>query len=135
MTKSIEAKQLRVERDRFVALAFAAADVLVELDGALRVRYAAGATQGLFGREAEALVGAPLFDLIAEADRARLRAALLSVPSGARMRPIAVRLANRAAPPMLAAGYHAADADETHYLALSVETPRSEEHTSELQSH
>jgi len=123
VTKSVEAKQMGIERDRFVALAFAAADVLVELDGDLRVRYVAGATQALLGREAETLVGTPLFDLIVEDDHARLRAALVSVPSGARMRPVAVRLANRRAPPMLAAGYRVADGDEAYYLALSVETP------------
>ncbi len=112
-----------MERDRFVALAFAAADVLLELDGALRIRYAAGATHALLGREANALIGASLPDLIVEDDRERLRTALVSVPPGARMRPVTVRLVNRGTPPMLASGYHVVDGAETFYLALSVETP------------
>ena len=40
---------LRAERDRFVALAFAAADLLLELDGEQRVLFAAGATAPFTG--------------------------------------------------------------------------------------
>lgn len=120
--------QVKKERDRFVALAFAAADVLVELDGDFRIRYAAGATQALLGREAAALIGKGLFDFVIEDDRDRLRAALAAAPSGARMRPVTLRLDGREGPPVLAAGYHlsgadAADRGETYYLALSVEKP------------
>ena len=41
--------RLRLERDRFIAFAFAGADVLLELDTGHRVGYAAGATRALFG--------------------------------------------------------------------------------------
>ncbi len=119
---------MKKERDRFVALAFAAADVLIELDRDFRIRYAAGATQALLGREANALVGKGLFDLVIEDDRDRLRTALAAAPPGARMRPVTLRLNGGKGPPVLAAGYHLSSADvadkgETYYLALSVEKP------------
>jgi hypothetical protein len=40
---------MRAERDRFVAFAFAAADAFLELDSDYKVIYAVGATQWLAG--------------------------------------------------------------------------------------
>ena len=47
---------VRKERDRFVAFAFAAADVLIELDAGFRVRFVSGATAALTARAIPALV-------------------------------------------------------------------------------
>ena len=48
---------LREDRDRFVALAFSWADVLLELDADARIVYAAGAVEVLAGRSARSLIG------------------------------------------------------------------------------
>lgn len=49
---------IRAERDRFVAFAFAAADLLLEVDGAGKITFAAGALKSLTNRDAGALMGA-----------------------------------------------------------------------------
>lgn len=55
---------LKGERDRFVAFAFASADVLVELDAEGNVLFVDGATLGLLGRNAPELVGKPFLSLV-----------------------------------------------------------------------
>jgi EAL domain-containing protein (putative c-di-GMP-specific phosphodiesterase class I) len=77
---STEIKELREERDRFVAFAFAAADVLVQLDPDHRVRFASGAAQALLGLPAAALPGRDFGDFVDARDQAffqRLLATLL----------------------------------------------------------
>ena len=83
---------MRLQRDRFLAFAFASADLLIELDSAHRVTYALGATQRLFGCEAEALVGHAFPDLLAAADRGMARATLASLQVGERFGPFPVQL-------------------------------------------
>ena len=63
-------ESLRRERDRFVALAFCAADLLLEINAEGRINFAAGATQSLVGKPPERLNGTPFLDLVAEEDRA-----------------------------------------------------------------
>ena len=46
---------IRGERDRFVAFAFAAADLLLEVDDAGKITFAAGALKALTQRDASAL--------------------------------------------------------------------------------
>ncbi len=70
------AGSLRVERDRFLAFAFAAADALIEIGRDGVVRYAAGATRSLFGALPEELVGGSIFDLVFAASQSTLHAAL-----------------------------------------------------------
>ncbi|GGF02778.1 diguanylate phosphodiesterase [Aliidongia dinghuensis] len=60
---------LKRERDRFVGFAFATAHLLVEIDLAGTVRFAAGASCGLADGPAETLVGQSLDTLVAPADR------------------------------------------------------------------
>lgn len=76
--ESSQTPALRAERDRFVALAFCWADVLVELDADATVVFAAGPTAALIGRAPETLVGVPVLEFIAEPDRT-LVGALLGV--------------------------------------------------------
>ena len=57
-------ESLRRERDRFVALAFCAADILIEINAEQKITFAAGATQSLVGTEPEVLVGTDIMDLI-----------------------------------------------------------------------
>ncbi len=55
-------------RDRFVAFAFAGADVLIETDAAGEIVFAAGAL-GLFGCTPDDVIGQPMLDLCEDADR------------------------------------------------------------------
>ena len=83
---------LRAERDRFVALAFAAADMLLELDAEQRVVFAAGATAALVGLGPQAVAGKSFLDLVAPADRSMMREVLAQGARGKRMRNIVLRL-------------------------------------------
>src|SRR5689334_17290222 len=83
---------LRAERDRFVALAFCASDILIELDAALRVIYVAGATVGTLGAAPQTLVGRSFLDLVAEPDRDWAKGLLAAAVGGERIRDVRIRL-------------------------------------------
>ena len=61
--------RLKTERDRFVALAFCWADIVLELDADYRIQYAGGATQALLGRQPADLTGKTLLEVVAPQDR------------------------------------------------------------------
>ncbi len=83
---------MRGERDRFVALAFCWADLLLELDSNETVVFAAGATQPLLGRPAEDLVGLAFPELIVERDRPLVQALLGIARKRGRIENVTVRL-------------------------------------------
>src|SRR5579863_4804922 len=83
---------LRQDRDRFVAFAFASADLLIELSPDFRVDKAQGAVKSLWGRDQQAIVGRPLFDLVAKRDRAMLRHLAKQLPKSGRLDPVTVHL-------------------------------------------
>ncbi|MBI4183031.1 MAG: EAL domain-containing protein [Proteobacteria bacterium] len=60
---------LQQQRDRFLAFAFASADVLVETDPAGRILFCAGATRSLLGRPPEGCLGHALAELVVAEDR------------------------------------------------------------------
>ncbi len=62
-------REIKVERDRFVAFAFSAAEILFELDSDCRITFSTGATAAILGRTADALIGLAFEDLIAPTDR------------------------------------------------------------------
>ncbi|MBY0354107.1 MAG: PAS domain-containing protein, partial [Rickettsiales bacterium] len=59
---------MKRERDRFVAFAFAAADILIEMDHHGVVLFADGAISGLLGVSPQALVGQAITDLVIPTD-------------------------------------------------------------------
>jgi EAL domain-containing protein (putative c-di-GMP-specific phosphodiesterase class I) len=85
-------EQLKDERNRFLAFAFAAADLLIEVDAGLRIRFAIGAADGLVGRSVAALTGSDFLALFSEGDRAVIAAAVKRLGSSSRMEPIALRM-------------------------------------------
>lgn len=88
-TTGLEAiRNHRAGRDRFVAFAFAAADLLVEVDGDHRVVYVAGAARALTGRDSEQLVGQKFDDLFAPTHRDFARTLLRRVRRDQRMDPV-----------------------------------------------
>ena len=113
---------LRLERDRFVALAFCAADMLLETDGSQAVTYAAGATKALTGLAPEALLGARLRDLIAPADRMYLDELVRAMRPGARLDPVTAHLAGPegATPPLSLSGYRLPDMPGRYFFAIKL---------------
>jgi PAS domain S-box-containing protein len=85
-------KELREERDRFVAFAFAAADLLVQLDAGHRVRFVSGAAQALLGVAAAALPGREFMDFIDPRDESYFRQLLATLLTRGRIEPVAVFL-------------------------------------------
>jgi EAL domain-containing protein (putative c-di-GMP-specific phosphodiesterase class I)/GGDEF domain-containing protein len=90
----------RAERDRFVAFAFAAADVVFEVGSDERIVYAAGATQAMTGRATGSLIGTLFHDLFAETHRGFVRSLSRRVRLETRMAPVIVPL-ERAGKPAL----------------------------------
>lgn len=111
---------LRRERDRFVALAFCAADILFETEGNLKISYAAGATVALTGSAPEDIVGGSLLDIIAPADRPLIRELIRNMSSARRLDPVSVHLmgANGPTPPLLLTGYLLPDIPDSLFFAL-----------------
>ena len=87
------AVDLKYERDRFVAFAFAMADAFVELDREYVIRYATGAVQWLTGATAEQLSGRAVGDLVDAKDKMLLKAALEAAQRQGRFGPVALSFA------------------------------------------
>ncbi|MCW0235359.1 MAG: EAL domain-containing protein [Ferrovibrio sp.] len=86
------AKDMRAERDRFVAFAFSAADLMLEVSGEGLITFASGAARLIAGSEAEALLGRKFADLIDDTDRHFLLNLLGGLAVGGRIEPVTVRL-------------------------------------------
>ncbi len=96
-TKAIQPKSTLVEslmreRDRFVALAFCAADVLIEADADCTITYTAGATVAMTGYSSDQLIGDSLLQIIAFDDRPILREFIRGLAVGKRLQPVPIRL-------------------------------------------
>lgn len=84
---------MRLERDRHVAFAFAAADLLIEAGADGRIVTASGAAQAVLGLSAETLQGMPLTDFMAVPDRKLVRRLLEQIRALGRIDPSALRMA------------------------------------------
>lgn len=113
-------ESLKRDRDRFVALAFCAADLLLEINAKGAITFSAGATQSLVGKPPEGLIGAPFMALIAEPDRPLVRELIGGMTPGARLDPVPVRLTGQKGPtvPMSLMGYHLPDMPGCHFFAF-----------------
>ena len=80
-----DATAIRADRDRFVAFAFSAADILLELDSSHVIRYAAGAVTALLGVSPADLDGRPLLSLAPAQARPVLGELLLAIHDGRRL--------------------------------------------------
>ena len=103
--KTAAGADLKYERDRFVAFAFATADAFLELDAGQVVLYATGAVQWLAGARSEQLQGKVLTDLVEKSDRALLEAALATATRQGRFGPLAVRFARPGRAPVRVTAY------------------------------
>ncbi|NHO32757.1 sensor domain-containing phosphodiesterase [Acetobacter fallax] len=77
--------------EQLAALAFAAADVLFEVDRAFRIRHVGGGIQKLTGHLPKAVRGLSLFDLLIPADRVYFRRSVEEFDSTGAMNRITVR--------------------------------------------
>ena len=85
-------EKLRLRRDQFMAFAFAASDLLIEVDRDGIVTFAAGASQGLLGRQAEELAGLSVESLVIPDDRALVHHLVRVIGPGSRRGPLTVDL-------------------------------------------
>ncbi|MFN4275170.1 MAG: EAL domain-containing protein [Ferrovibrio sp.] len=88
------AKDMRAERDRFVAFAFSAADLMLEVAADGQIIFATGAARLIAGCESTGLVGQNFATLIEEADRHFVLNLLAGLTIGARIEPVTIRLLN-----------------------------------------
>jgi EAL domain-containing protein (putative c-di-GMP-specific phosphodiesterase class I) len=92
------------EHDRFVAFAFAGANLVVEIDAEGVVAYAAGSFRTEFGSPPEAFLGRRLRDLVAPVDQGAVDAALWLLVERGRLLPMTIRLGNAQRTPLALAG-------------------------------
>jgi EAL domain-containing protein (putative c-di-GMP-specific phosphodiesterase class I)/GGDEF domain-containing protein len=112
---------LRAERDRFVALAFCASDILLELDNELKIVFAAGATAALLGIQPESLFGRSFVEFVVPADRPWIGKTLESATAGERIRNLGLRLEGAfGETSMTLTGYQNPDMGHRYYIALHV---------------
>jgi len=111
---------LKKERDRFVALAFCAADILFEVDEDQLITYAAGATKALTDYEPHDVIGKAFIDLIDPAERDYVRRRLEGLGSANRLEPMMLRLAGPKGPTprLMLTGYHLPDLPGSFFFAL-----------------
>ena len=89
-------RRLLDDRERFLAFAFAGADLLIEATADGRVAFAAGAFRARLGREPATYVGGPAEAVVAPEDRAAFAACIGLLGSSGRLAPVAMRLADTA---------------------------------------
>lgn len=87
-----EAEQLREQRDRFLAFAFAASDLLLEVGDDSQIRYAVGATKQLLGGPPASVIGRGWLDIFAPEDRSLLVAKIGELSTGKRCGPFLVAI-------------------------------------------
>src|SRR5690606_38115152 len=87
-----QAEQLREQRDRFLAFAFAASDLLLEIGDDSQIRYVVGATKQLLGGPPAAVIGRGWLELFAPEDHPLLVAKVGALASGKRCGPVLVSL-------------------------------------------
>jgi EAL domain-containing protein (putative c-di-GMP-specific phosphodiesterase class I) len=83
------------QRDRFLAFAFAASDLLMEVDAEGRISFASGAVKNLTGLSDETICKRIWTDLFIETDRLLLKETVKNAPAGKRCGPLLVTLQDR----------------------------------------
>lgn len=85
-------KDLRTERDRFVAFAFSAADLMLEVSAAGLITFASGAARMIAGCDSELLLGRSFAALVDDTDRHFILNLLADLSVGGRIEPVTVQL-------------------------------------------
>lgn len=117
---SIVPPAIKAERDRFAALSFCWADVLLELDDEKIIVFAVGASAPLIGYKPQDLIGKSLNSIIAEQDCVLVKSLMGVAGKSGRIDNITVRFKNPngVAVPVHLAGYQMPDLGAHYFLAL-----------------
>jgi PAS domain S-box-containing protein len=112
--------RLKKERDRFVAFAFASADILMELDQDGKIMYADGATQKLLDYTSADLSGQEFLKILHDDDK-DIGQHLLSADARARVDNVAIRIKTRKGGvfPLIMSGYKISELQGHFYLTFS----------------
>jgi|GEM_PF-577924 len=87
------AEQLKKQRERFLSFAFAASDLLLEIDDAGNISYALGTIKNFTGKEnSKELMGQNWLELFIQKDRMTLKHMIATATSGHRAGPILTKL-------------------------------------------
>jgi EAL domain-containing protein (putative c-di-GMP-specific phosphodiesterase class I)/GGDEF domain-containing protein len=115
-------KHLRQERDRHVAFAFAAADLLIEVSSAGTVIAASGAAQAVLDAGTKALLGQPIVELVAPGDRLLVRQLLKQVQVSLRIDPAIVRItrSDGTSSPVLLGGCRLPDRSDVLFITITL---------------
>jgi EAL domain-containing protein (putative c-di-GMP-specific phosphodiesterase class I)/PAS domain-containing protein len=118
-------EKLKQQRDRFIAFAFAGADLLLEMDEDDKVAYSIGAGEALYGITDEELLGRPLTDFVFQRDRKTFGDAVLRLKNSGRLdhTPITVVGPNGAISRMRMAGIKLPQFPKGYHLVMSRVAP------------
>ncbi len=118
-------ESLRRDRDRFVALAFCAADLLLEVNAFNEIVFAAGASHSLMGQPPESLVGKEFLDMVVPEDMPLITELLKGMTPGSRLDPIPLKLigANGPTVQLSLMGYHLPDLSGNNFFAIRLGSP------------
>ncbi|TAN49167.1 MAG: hypothetical protein EPN26_11715, partial [Rhodospirillales bacterium] len=120
------ADHIRQTRDRFLALALAGAELLLEATPDGKIVFAVGTAMALVGKGARAIENATLFDLFVPAERTKLEQALARMRQGKRIPdiPLCVAMPDGTQRDISLSGYQIAGDFEGHlFLALKTRPP------------
>jgi len=110
-------------RDLYVAFAFAAADLLVEVEADGTIGFAVGAAMALAGKPARLLTGQPLTELFIPEDAERISRALGRIDRGERVRHLLLHTPpgekSLVPKPVALSGYRHPHRDHARLIALS----------------
>ncbi len=112
--------KLKRERDKFVAFAFASADILMELDTTGKIVFADGAIENLIGWQPEEIVNKNFLTILHD-DDTDLGEYLLDTDSKSRVDNVAIRIKakNGHSAPFIMSGYKISELQGHYYLTLS----------------
>jgi EAL domain-containing protein (putative c-di-GMP-specific phosphodiesterase class I) len=113
---------LKSERDRFVAFAFASADLLIELNDKGDIAYADGATMGLLGLKSEDMVGKSFISFVNDADVKTAHEILSDAEHISRLENVKLRIDSKlhGKLPFAVSGFQLPYLKNHYYLTLSV---------------
>ena len=113
------------DRERFVALAFCRADLLLELDPAYNIVFCAGVTP-LLGASPETLKGRSFLDFVGDEHRAYARDLLAGGGRNGRIEDVVLDMRGPTGQriPVVFSGYRMPDFDDHYFIALKVEPVR-----------
>jgi EAL domain-containing protein (putative c-di-GMP-specific phosphodiesterase class I)/GGDEF domain-containing protein len=115
-------RHLRLERDRHVAFAFAAADLLIEVGRDGVITAASGAAHAVLDTDVNALFGRPLVDFIATCDRPLVRRLMQQALTRFRIDPAVIQLtrAGRAPSRILLGCCRLPDRDDSIFITATL---------------